>query len=78
MACYGKSSHPKSKSLIALQKNLHKALHQAKCVVIDSRRMKSVRQRDIEQELRRLAPKFKSLKKPILIKDDGSIIDVEQ
>lgn len=68
---------PESGSLRALQKNLRRALHQASRVVIDVRRMKGLSDEVVVRELFRLSKEFKSLKRLIVIKKDGTIIDIK-
>lgn len=68
---------PESNSLRALQKNLRKALHQASRVVIDTRRMKGISDDLSEHELTKLSREFKSLKKLVLIRKDGTVVDIK-
>ena len=44
---------PRSDKASAVDKNVRKALHQAKCVAFDSRRMKNVPDSTVERELRK-------------------------
>lgn len=68
---------PESGSLRALQKNLRRALHQARCVVIDARRMKGLSDSTVERELLRLSGEFRSLRKLLFIKKDGTVVDIK-
>ncbi|WP_165046226.1 MULTISPECIES: hypothetical protein [unclassified Adlercreutzia] len=68
---------PTSSSMKSLQRNLHKALHQSPCVIIDSRRMKGVPDRAIEHELRMLSDKFKNLRRLKLVNRQRKVLDIK-
>lgn len=67
---------PTSDSKKAIQKNMHKALKQSRNLIIDSRRM-NIPGYAIEQEVRSLAPKLRSLKKLLLINKLGEVIEIK-
>lgn len=52
---------PTSDKASAVDKNVRKALHQAKCVVYDSRRMKKVSDSQVGRELRKSAEVLRSM-----------------
>ena len=53
---------PTSDKASAVDKNIRKALHQAKCVVYDSRRIKHISDAQIERELRKSAKVLRSMR----------------
>lgn len=53
---------PTSDKASAIDKNVRKALHQAKCVVFDSRRMKRVSDAQVERELHKSAAVLRSMR----------------
>lgn len=67
---------PESGSSNALQKNLRRALHQSCNIIIDCRRMKTGTSQHVERELRQQATKSRSLKRLLLVRRDGSIVDI--
>lgn len=68
---------PRSDKVSSIEKNIRKALHQAKCVVFDSRRMKQVPDRQIERELRKCAEKFRAMRHLLFINRHGEVIDIK-
>lgn len=68
---------PKSDKPAAVDKNLRKALHQAPCVVFDSRRMKGLPDSTIERELRKSAVALKSMKRLLFVNCHGSVVDIK-
>ena len=68
---------PKSAKPAAVDKNLRKALHQARCVVFDSRRMKGLPDAAVERELRKSASSLKSMKRLLFVNRRGSVIDLK-
>ena len=67
---------PTSDKASAVDKNVRKALHQAKCVVFDSRRMKRISDNQIERELRKSVSMLHSLRHPIFVNRRAEVIDI--
>ena len=68
---------PRSNKASAVDKNVRKALHQAKCVVFDSRRMKNVPDSTVERELRKGAEILHSMKHLIFVNRKAQVIDIK-
>ncbi|MEG0322936.1 MAG: hypothetical protein RR619_02995, partial [Raoultibacter sp.] len=68
---------PKSNTASAVDKNVRKALHQAKCVIYDSRRMRNVHDSTIERELRKSAAILRSMRHLVFINRHGEVIDIK-
>lgn len=68
---------PKSGRKDMILKNLRRALHQSNCVVFDCRRMKSLPNQVIEQEVRFRANELKSLKHLIYINRHGDAVVIK-
>lgn len=68
---------PTSSSMKALQRNLHKALHQSSRVIIDVRRMKGIPSHAMERELRVLTGKFRSLVQLKMVDRRGNVLDIK-
>ena len=68
---------PQSDKASAVDKNVRKALHQAHCVVFDSRRMKRLHDSTIERELLKSARSLGSLKHLVFINRQGEVIDIK-
>lgn len=68
---------PQSDKISAIEKNVRRALHQSRCVVYDSRRMKRIQDKTIEKELRKSAASLKSLKHLLFINRTGTVIDIK-
>lgn len=68
---------PKSDKVNAVEKNVRKALHQARCVILDSRRMKKVSDRQVEHELRKCSVSFCHLKHLLFVNRSGEVIDIK-
>lgn len=68
---------PRSDKASAIDKNSRKALHQSKCVIFDSRRMKRVPDSTIEKELRKSASILRSMKRLVFVNRRGEVIDIK-
>lgn len=69
---------PTSSSLKAVEKNLRKALSQSNCVILDSRRMKTIPDSAIERELRACANgRIKALKHLLFVNRHAQVIDIK-
>lgn len=68
---------PKSDKTSAVDKNVRKALHQARCVILDSRRMKKISDKQIEHELRKCAASLPRLKHLLFVNRYGEVIDIK-
>ena len=68
---------PRSDKASAIDKNVRKALHQAKCVVFDSRRMKKVPDTIVERELRKSADILRSMRHLLFVNRKGQVIDIK-
>ena len=68
---------PRSNKASAVDKNVRKALHQAKRVVFDSRRMKSIPDATVERELRKSAATLRSMRHLLFVNRKGQVIDIK-
>lgn len=68
---------PTTNSKRRIQRTLRDALAQSHCVIFDSRRMKGLPDKAVEQELRKWAPELKSLKHLIFVGRGGVVIDIK-
>ena len=68
---------PRSDKASAVDKNVRKVLHQAKCVVFDSRRMKRVPDATIERELRKSAEVLRSMRHMPFVNRKAQVIDIK-
>ncbi|WP_428378263.1 hypothetical protein [Olsenella sp. Marseille-QA0557] len=68
---------PTSDKVSAVDKNVRKALHQAKHVVFDSRRMKKVSDIQIEHELRKSAQVLRSMRHLVFVNRHAEVIDIK-
>lgn len=68
---------PTTDSKRRIQRTLRDALSQSQYVIFDSRRMKGLPDKAIEQELRKWAPELKSLKRLIFVGRGGVVIDIK-
>lgn len=67
---------PLSHKMATIERNLKKASKQARCIVFDSRRMKSVPDEAILAELAKQYRKSKIIKKIVFINRHGEVVDV--
>lgn len=67
---------PRSDKASAVDKNIRKALHQSKCIIFDSRRMKRVPDSAIEKELRKSASVLHSMRHLLFVNRHGEVIDI--
>ena len=67
---------PESRKLAALERNLRKSKRQSPNVIIDAARMKGISDADVEDELRRLRPLVRSVKRLLLVKKSGEVVDI--
>ncbi len=68
---------PTSDKASAVDKNVRKALHQAKCVVFDSRRMKKVSDVQVERELRKSTAVLHSMRHLLFVNRRAEVIDIK-
>lgn len=68
---------PTSDKASAVDKNVRKALHQSKCVVYDSRRMKKVSDVQVERELRKSANTLRSMHHLVFVNRRAEVIDIK-
>ena len=68
---------PRSDKASAVDKNVRKALHQSKCVIFDSRRMKRIPDSTVEKELRKSALILRSMKHLLFVNRHGDVIDIK-
>ena len=68
---------PRSDKPRAIDKNIRKALHQASCVVFDSRRMKRIPDAVVERELRKSALGLKRMRHLLFVNKKGRVIDIK-
>lgn len=68
---------PTSDKASAVDKNVRKALHQSKCVVFDSRRMKRISDAQVERELRKSASTLRSMRRLIFVNRRAEVIDIK-
>lgn len=68
---------PISDKASAVDKNLRKALHQSKCIIFDSRRMKRISDRAVENELHKSALVLRSMKHLLFVNRQGNVIDIK-
>lgn len=68
---------PTSDKTSAVDKNVRKALHQAKYVVFDSRRMKKVSDAQIERELRKSAEILRSMRHLLFVNRHADVINIK-
>lgn len=68
---------PTADNVKAIQRNLHKALHQSRNVVFDSQRMKRVSDAVVERELRKFANVMRSLEHLTFVNRKRQVIDIK-
>ena len=68
---------PISDKSSAVDKNVRKALHQAKCIVYDSRRMRRIPDTQIELELRKSAEVLHSIRHLVFVNRRAEVIDIK-
>lgn len=68
---------PRTSNARAVQRNLHRALRQAPCVVFDGRRMKQMSDKRILHEIEKWLPDLKSCKHLKYINSNGDVIDIK-
>lgn len=68
---------PKSDKASAIDKNVRKALHQARCVILDSRRMKRISNKQVEHELKKCAESLPGLKHLLFANRYGEVLDIK-
>lgn len=68
---------PVSGNLSNIQKTLRKAAHQASRIIYDSQRVKNLTDFQIERELRKQAPLFRSIKSVIFVNKRHEVIDIK-
>ena len=68
---------PRSGKASAVDKNVRKALHQAKCIVFDSRRMKNMPDATVERELRKSVKVLRSVRRLLFVNRNGEVVDIK-
>lgn len=68
---------PRSDKASSIDKNIRKALHQSKCVIFDSRRMKRIPDIAIEKELRKSASVLRSMRHLLFVNRHGEVVDIK-
>lgn len=67
---------PKSSKLVAVERNLRRALGQSRNIIFDSRRMKGVPDAAIERELRKWGHDLKAVRRLIMVNRRAEVIDI--
>jgi hypothetical protein len=69
---------PKGGSMKTVEKNLRKAVHQASCIIFDSRRIKRIPDTAIERELRTCCgSRVKGIERLLFINRHAIVIDIK-
>lgn len=69
---------PESSNIKSLQRILRRASHQSQNVIIDCARATKLSDDRIERELRSLLPHIKAIKRLLMVKKDGTLIDIKR
>lgn len=68
---------PTSGKPSVIEKNIRKALHQAKSIIFDSNRMKGLSDAVVERELKKCAVKLRSIKRLMFVNRRRQLIDIK-
>lgn len=69
---------PESSNIKSIQRILRRASHQSQNVIIDCARAIKLSDDRIERELRTVLPHIKAIKRPLMVRKDGTVIDIKR